>query len=167
MANTATLAVNVKISNNSLTSAQLKDVVILANFETSAQNMIPGFQYTGAWYNLMDNSTINVADVNAPINLAPGEYRIYGNKQANLAIADFEKGNQVSLYPNPVADYFTLGFKTSKVDIYSVAGQLIKTFNTNGNTEYQFSVSGLASGLYLVKTFDENNKVRAVKFIKN
>ncbi|UWY29632.1 alpha-amylase family glycosyl hydrolase [Flavobacterium sp. TR2] len=167
MANTATLTVNVKISNNSLASAQLKDVVILANFETSAQNMIPGFQYTGAWYNLMDNSTINVADVNAPINLAPGEYRIYGNKQANLAIEDFEKGNQVSLYPNPVADYFTLGFKTSKVDIYSVAGQLVKTFNANGNTEYQFSVSGLASGLYLVKTFDENNKVRAVKFIKN
>lgn len=167
MANTTTLTVNIKITNSNLTSAQLKDVVILANFETTAQNMIPGFQYTGAWYNLMDNSTINVTDVNAPISLAPGEYRIYGNKQANLAIEDFEKGNQVSLYPNPVADYFTLGFKTSKVDIYSITGQLVKTFNTNGNTEYQFSASGLASGLYLVKTFDENNKVRVVKFIKN
>ncbi|WP_343705342.1 alpha-amylase family glycosyl hydrolase [Flavobacterium sp.] len=167
MTNATTLLVNIKITNSSLTSAQLKDVVILANFETTAQNMIPGFQYTGAWYNLMDNSTINVTDVNAPISLAPGEYRIYGNKQANLAIEDFEKGNQVSLYPNPVADYFTLGFKTSKVDIYSITGQLVKTFNTNGNTEYQFSASGLASGVYLVKTFDENNKVRVVKFIKN
>ncbi|MNQ10777.1 Malto-oligosyltrehalose trehalohydrolase [compost metagenome] len=167
MTNATTLAVNIKITNSSLTSTQLKDVVILANFDTVAQNMIPGFQYTGAWYNLMDNSTINVADVNTPINLAPGEYRIYGNKQANLAIEDFEKGNQVSLYPNPVADYFTLGFKTSKVDIYSITGQLVKTFNTNGNTEYQFSVSGLTSGLYLVKTFDENNIVRVVKFIKN
>ena len=167
MTNATTLAVNIKITNSSLTSTQLKDVVILANFDTVAQNMIPGFQYTGAWYNLMDNSTINVADVNTPINLAPGEYRIYGNKQANLAIEDFEKGNQVNLYPNPVADYFTLGFKTSKVDIYSITGQLVKTFNTNGNTEYQFSVSGLTSGLYLVKTFDENNIVRVVKFIKN
>ncbi|MDQ6528201.1 alpha-amylase family glycosyl hydrolase [Flavobacterium sp. LHD-85] len=167
MANAATLTVNIKITNSNLASSQLKDVVILANFDTVAQNMIPGFQYTGAWYNLMDNSTINVADVNATINLAPGEYRIYGNKQANLAIEDFEKGNQVSLYPNPVADYFTLGFKTSKVDIYSIAGQLVKTFNTNGNMEYQFSVSGLTSGIYLVKTFDENNKVRVVKFIKN
>ncbi|MET3025091.1 alpha-amylase family glycosyl hydrolase [Flavobacterium sp. UW10123] len=167
MANTATLTVNIKITNSSLTSAQLKDVVILANFETTAQNMIPGFQYTGAWYNLMDNSTINVTNVNAPITIAPGEYRIYGNKQANLAIEDFEKGNQVSLYPNPVADYFTLGFTASKVDIYSITGQLVKTFNTNGNTEYQFSVNDLTSGLYLVKTFDENNKVRVVKFIKN
>ncbi|SCX84721.1 Por secretion system C-terminal sorting domain-containing protein [Flavobacterium anhuiense] len=167
MANATTLLVNIKITNSNLTSAQLKDVVILANFDTTAQNMIPGFQYTGAWYNLMDNSTINVTDVNAPISLAPGEYRIYGNKQANLAIEDFEKGNQVTLYPNPVADYFTLSFKTLKVDIYSITGQLVKTFNTNGNTEYQFSVSSLASGLYLVKTFDENNKVRVVKFIKN
>lgn len=167
MANATTLLVNIKITNSNLTSAQLKDVVILANFDTTAQNMIPGFQYTGAWYNLMDNSTINVTDVNAPISLAPGEYRIYGNKQANLAIEDFEKGNQVTLYPNPVADYFTLSFKTLKVDIYSITGQLVKTFNTNGNAEYQFSVSSLASGLYLVKTFDENNKVRVVKFIKN
>jgi hypothetical protein len=115
----------------------------------------------------MDNTTINVTDVNAPINLPAGEYRIYGNKTANLAIEDFEKGSQVNLYPNPVTDYFTLGFKTSKVEIYSVTGQLVKTFNTNGNTDYQFSVSSLASGLYLVKTFDEYNKLRVVKFIKN
>ncbi|GAA3726110.1 hypothetical protein GCM10022422_04390 [Flavobacterium ginsengisoli] len=167
MVNTTTLTVNIKITNSSLASTQLKDVVILANFETTAQNMIPAFQYTGAWYNLMDNSTINVTNVNTPISLAPGEYRIYGNKQANLAIEDFEKGNQVNLYPNPVSDYFTLGFATSKVDIYSIIGQLVKTFNTNGNADYQFSVSGLTSGLYLVKTFDENNKVRIVKFIKN
>ncbi len=167
MANATTLTVNIKITNSSLASAQLKDVVILANFDTTAQNMVPGFQYTGAWYNLMDNSTINVADVNAPINLAPGEFRIYGNKQANLAIEDFEKGSQVTLYPNPVADYFTLGFKASKVDIYSITGQLVKTFNTDGNADYQFSVSGLTSGLYLVKAFDENSKVRVAKFIKN
>ncbi|PBI93646.1 Malto-oligosyltrehalose trehalohydrolase [Flavobacterium sp. ACN2] len=162
-----TLTLNVKITNANLTSAQLKDVLILANFDTSAQNISTGFPYTGIWYNLMDNTTINVTDVNAPINLPAGEYRIYGNKTANLAIEDFEKGSQVNLYPNPVADYFTLGFITSKVEIYSVTGQLVKTFNTNGNTDYKFSVSNLASGLYLVKAFDEYNKVRVVKFIKN
>lgn len=159
--------VNIKITNSNLSSTQLKDVVILANFDVTAQNMIPGFQYTGSWYNLMDNTTINVTDVNAPVSLAPGEYRIYGNKQANLAIEDFEKGNMVSLYPNPVSNYFTLNFPSSKVQIYSVAGQLVKTFDTNGNTDFQFSVSDLTSGLYLVKTLDENNKVRVVKFIKN
>ncbi len=159
--------VNIKITNSNLASTQLKDVVILANFDTSAQNLTPGFQYTGMWYNLMDNTTVNVTDVNAPINLSPGEYRIYGNKQANLAIENFEKGNAVSLYPNPVADYFTLNFAASKVQIYSVTGQLVKTYNTNGNADFQFLVSDLTSGLYLVKSLDENNKVRVVKFIKN
>ncbi|MBB4800453.1 1,4-alpha-glucan branching enzyme [Flavobacterium nitrogenifigens] len=158
--------VNIKITNASLTATQLKDVVILANFDTTAQNVATGFPYVGAWYNLMDNTTINVTDVNAPINLPPGEYRIYGNKQANLAIENFEKGNAVSLYPNPVADYFTLNFVASKVQIYAVTGQLVKIFNTNGNTDFQFSVSDLNTGLYLVKTLDENNKVQVVKFIK-
>lgn len=167
MSNANTLAVNIKITNSSLTAAQLKDVVILANFDVTTQSMVPAFQYTGTWYNLMDNTTINVTDVNAAISLVPGEYRIYGNKQANLAIENFEKGNAVSLYPNPVADYFTLNFAASKVDVYSVSGQLVKTYNANGNADFQFSVSGLTSGLYLVKAFDENNNVRVAKFIKN
>lgn len=167
MTNANSLNVNIKITNAALTSTQLKDVVILANFDTTAQNIATGFPYTGNWYNLMDNTIINVTDVNAPINLPAGEYRIYGNKQANLAIENFEKGNAVSLYPNPVADYFTLNFAASKVQIYSVTGQLVKTYNTNGNADFQFSVSDLTSGLYLVKTLDENNKVRVVKFIKN
>ncbi|PBJ13139.1 alpha-amylase family glycosyl hydrolase [Flavobacterium sp. ACN6] len=167
MTDANSLTISIKIENPSLTAAQLKNVLILANFDTTAQNVAAGFPYAGTWYNLMDNTTINVADVNAPINLLPGEYRIYGNQTANLAIDDFEKGNSVSLYPNPVADYFTLGFAASKVEIYSITGQLVKTFNTNGNADFQFSVSDLVSGLYVVKTFNENNKVQVVKFIKN
>jgi len=167
IANTNSLTVNIKITNSSLVATQLKDVVILANFDLTAQNLIPQFQYTGTWYNLMDNTTVNIADVNAPINLAPGEYRIYGNKQANLAIENFAKGNTMSLYPNPVADYFTLNAVASKVEIYSITGQLVKIYNTNGNADFQFSVSDLTSGLYLVKTLDENNKVQVAKFIKN
>ncbi|KAF2079495.1 alpha-amylase family glycosyl hydrolase [Flavobacterium sharifuzzamanii] len=166
MNNAATLAVNIKITNSSLTSAQLKDVLILANFDTTAQNIATGFPYAGTWYNLMDNTTITVTDVNAPINLPAGEYRIYGNKVANLAIEDFEKGNAVNLYPNPVADYFTLNAGFVKVQIYSVSGQLVKTFNSNGDVGSQFGVSELQSGLYIVKASDENNKTQMMKFIK-
>lgn len=118
--------VNIKITDANLSSSQLKDVLILANFDTTAQNIPTGFPYAGTWYNLMDNSNIVVTDVNAPINLPPGGYRIYGNKTANLAIEDFERGNSVSLYPNPVADYFVLNTGFVKVQIYSVSGQLVK-----------------------------------------
>ncbi|KRB54213.1 alpha-amylase family glycosyl hydrolase [Flavobacterium sp. Root186] len=158
--------VNIKITNASLASTQLKDVVILANFATSAQNVATGFPYTGTWYNLMDNTTINVTDVNAAINLPAGEYRIYGNKTANLAIEDFEKGNAVSLYPNPVSNYFTLNTAFTKVQVYSISGQLVKSFASNGNADFQFGVSELQTGLYVVKASDENNKVQVMKFIK-
>ena len=166
MASVNSLSVNIKITNDNLSSTQLKDVLILANFDVTAQNVATGFKYAGTWYNLMDNTTINIIDVNAPINIPAGEYRIYGNKQASLAIADFEKGNTVNLYPNPVSDYFTLNIKTNKVQIYAISGQLVKSFNTNGNSDFQFGVSELKTGLYIVKAIDENGKIQAMKFIK-
>jgi 1,4-alpha-glucan branching enzyme len=120
MANTTTLTVNIKITNGALAATQLKDVLILTNFDVTAQNVATGFQYTGTWYNLMDNTPITVTDVNATMNLGPGEYRIYGNKTANLAIQEFEKGSSVNLYPNPVLNYFTLNISETKVQVYSI-----------------------------------------------
>ena len=114
----------------------------------------------------MDNTTINVTDVNTAINLPAGEYRIFGNKTANLAIEDFEKGNTVSLYPNPVSNYFTLNTAFTKVQVYSISGQLVKSFASNGNADFQFGVSELQTGMYIVKASDENNKVQVMKFIK-
>ncbi|URC14093.1 alpha-amylase family glycosyl hydrolase [Flavobacterium sp. B183] len=166
IANTNSLSVNIKITNSALSSTQLKDVLIVANFDVTAQNVPTGFQYTGTWYNLMDNTTINVADVNAPLNLPAGEYRIYGNKAANLAITDFEKGSAVHLYPNPVSDYFTLNVPVSKVQVYAVSGQLVKSFNAKGNRDSQFAVNDLKTGLYLVKAVDENGHTQVMKFVK-
>ncbi|MEN2399783.1 alpha-amylase family glycosyl hydrolase [Flavobacterium sp. MC2016-06] len=167
IASANSLSVNIKITNAALASTQLKDVLIIANFDVTTQSVATGFQYTGTWYNLMDNTTINVTDASAAISLAAGEYRIYGNKQANLAIEKFEKGNTVSLYPNPVSNYFTLNFKTSKVQVYAISGQLVKTYTPNGNSDYQFGVSDLKTGIYIVKAFDENDNMQVVKFIKN
>ncbi|UTN05699.1 alpha-amylase family glycosyl hydrolase [Flavobacterium bizetiae] len=164
--NSNSLTVNIKITNAGLASTQLKDVVILANFDVTAQNVATGFPYTGIWYNLMDNTTLNVTDINAPINLPPGEYRIYGNKTANLAIEDFEKESTVNLYPNPVSDYFTLNTAVAKVQVYSISGQLVKSFASNGNVDFQFGVSELQTGLYIIKASDESGKTQVMKFVK-
>lgn len=166
MANTSSLYPNIKITNAALNSTQLKDILIIANFNVTTQNVATGFSYPGTWYNLMDNTTINVTDVNAVISIPAGEFRIYGNKQASLAIEDFEKGNSVSLYPNPVSNYFTLNFTAVKVEIYAVTGQLVKSFATNGNPDFQFGVSDLKPGLYIVKALNDNNEAQVIKFIK-
>ncbi|WP_269234444.1 alpha-amylase family glycosyl hydrolase [Flavobacterium flavigenum] len=166
MANTSSLYPNIKITNSALSSGQLKDVLIFANFNVTTQNVATGFSYPGTWYNLMDNTTINVTDVNAVMSIPPGEFRIYGNKQASLAIEDFEKGNALSLYPNPVSNYFTLNFTAVKVEIYAITGQLVKSFTHNKNADFQFGVSDLKPGLYIVKALNENNEAEVIKFIK-
>ncbi|MCI9845211.1 alpha-amylase family glycosyl hydrolase [Flavobacterium pectinovorum] len=166
MANTSSLYPNIKITNTALNSTQLKDVLIIANFNVTPQNIATGFSYPGTWYNLMDNSTINVTDVNAIISIPAGEFRIYGNKQASLAIEDFEKGNSVSLYPNPVSNYFTLNIISKKIEIYTITGQLTKSFTNNENLDFQYNVNDLKPGLYIVKALDNNNEVQIIKFIK-
>jgi hypothetical protein len=158
---------NIKITNSALASSQLKDVLILANFNVTTQNMATGFPYTGQWYNLMDNTAITVNNVSDPITIPPGEYRIYGNKTAFLAIADYEKTPTIVLYPNPASDYFTLNETTSKVQIFSITGQLMKSFDANKTAGTQFSVSDLNQGLYIVKTFDDNNEMKVLKLLKN
>ncbi len=87
--NTSSLYPNIKITNGALPDTQLKDVLILANFDVTAQNVATGFPYTGIWYNLMDNSSINVTNVNAPIAIPAGGYKVYGNKKSLLADKEF------------------------------------------------------------------------------
>lgn len=166
VSNTNSLFPNIAITNSALSSTQLKDVLIVANFDVTAQNVATGFPYTGTWYNLMDNTTINVVNTTAPINIPPGEFRIYGNQQVLLAIEDFEKPNTITLYPNPVSDYFTLNVFSSKVEIYSLSGQLVKGFLDKGNKMTKFSVSELNTGLYIVKVTDDINKTQVMKFLR-
>ncbi|MBG6062203.1 hypothetical protein IWX83_001999 [Flavobacterium sp. CG_9.1] len=165
--NSSSLFPNIKITNSALASSQLKDVLIVANFNVIPQNVPSGFPYTGTWYDLMDNTSINVISTSAAITLQPGEFKIYGNKSASLAIADYEKAPSIVLYPNPASNYFTLNEPIAKVQIFSITGQMVKSFEASQAAGYHFSISDLNQGLYIVKTFDENNRIKVLKFLKN
>ncbi|MDN3671601.1 alpha-amylase family glycosyl hydrolase [Flavobacterium branchiarum] len=166
VSNSNSLSPNIKITNSALATTQLKDVLILTNFDVTDKAVATGFPYAGVWYNLMDNTSINVTNVAATIAIPAGEFRIYGNKRALLAIEDFEKPNGITLYPNPVTDYFTLSAPVLNVAIYSLSGQLVKRFSGNAKLTSEFSVSELSSGLYFVKATDENNNTEVLKFLK-
>jgi len=155
------------IYDNTLPSTQLKNVVVLCNFSVANLSMIPAFPYTGTWYNLMDNTSINVTDVNATIAINSGQFLIYGNKLATtLATSDVEITKAISLSPNPTSNYFTINTSTSKVQIFSLTGQLVKSYMNNFTNESQFEISDLNKGIYLVKATDQSNRESTLKLIK-
>lgn len=154
------------IFDNALPSTQLKNVVVLANFSVANLTIVPSFPYAGTWYNLMDNSSINVTDVNAPIAINAGQYFVYGNKLPNLSISDNEITKTISLSPNPTTNYFTLSANTNNVEIYSMTGQLVKIFKSNFSSESQFEIGDLTNGIYLVKVNDTSDREVTLKLVK-
>ncbi len=160
------LTPKIYVWDDNLPITQLKNVVILSNFNVTDQNIVPSFPYTGTWYNLMDNTTIDVTDVNATILIAAGDFKIYGNKPSSLGVTNFALSQDIYLYPNPSSTYFTINTNTSKVEIYSITGQLVKSFNTNQTKDSQFNVSDLNKGVYFVKALNEKNEVKVMKLFK-
>ena len=155
------------IFDNALPISTLKNVVVLANFYTSNININPSFPFVGTWYNLMDNTSINVTDVNATLSIPAGQCLIYGNQPAtNLANKTFEFNNAIAIYPNPTSTNFVLNSFVSKVNLYSITGQLVKEFNGGFDGSYNFDIQDLISGIYIVKVTDENKVEKSFKLIK-
>jgi hypothetical protein len=162
----------IHIFDNNLASNQLKYVVVLANFDTSNTTINPNFPTTGytypmTWYDLMDNNAPVV--INNPtdvISVNSGRFRVFGNKPATLSSDDFETiQNNITVYPNPTKNSFALTQDASKVEIYNIAGQLIKTFN-NVISNQQLDSTHLETGLYLIKITDTNGISQTKKMLK-
>ena len=157
----------VYVYNNSFPSTQLKNVVIITNFSVATQNVNPSFPYTGNWYNLMDNTPYVVTNATATISLPPGGFRVYGNQPATtLGNNEFNPINKISLFPNPTSGLFTINGEVAKVQVFSITGQLVKSFNAISSEGYQFDINDLNKGVYLVKAFDVNNSTKTMKLIK-
>lgn len=154
------------VYDDALPSTQLKNVVVISNFSVAAQNVNPSFPYAGTWYNLMDNTpiTITAATLTTPINLPPGQFRIYGNRLPTLSTDQFEPMAHIHLYPNPASNTFALSGEPAKVEVYSMTGQLVKSFETQPDSQYD--ISDLNTGLYIVKTIDANQGAKTLRLIK-
>jgi 1,4-alpha-glucan branching enzyme len=160
-----TLEPKIYIYDNAASSSTLKNVVILSNFNVTTVNVTPNFPYTGTWYNLMDNTTLNVTNTTDPISIEAGGFRIYGNQPAALSTESFNALKFVTLTPNPSTYYFSINTNLSKVLVYSMTGQLVKSFQDTLKSDV-YQISDLKSGVYLVKVFDTDNNEKTLKLIK-
>lgn len=75
---------------------------------------------------------------------------LYAYMDPALATENFQlDDSKITLYPNPSNNYFELSGDVSieKVEIYSLQGQLVKSFEAQN----QYDVSNLSKGMFLVK----------------
>ncbi|WP_192820568.1 DUF4961 domain-containing protein [Rufibacter sp. LB8] len=90
-----------------LQDASMK-VAVLGNFGVTAGSIDPKFQNTGTWYEYGTGQTLSVTNLNQPITLQPGEYRLYTSVKVNdKGVVTSVKENvnslteQLAVYPNP------------------------------------------------------------------
>ena len=148
-------------------ATNIKQITIIGNFGVTTQNVIPNFQQTGTWFNLLDNnSTINVTNTTAQISLAPGEFKVYADMPATLSTDDdlFLLADNIMAYPNPTTDSFQLNKETNHVIIYDITGKMVKEFKGNFSSNKLFSVKNLEQGLYFVKINKNNFSLKLVKY---
>ncbi|MBN8566908.1 MAG: T9SS type A sorting domain-containing protein [Flavobacteriales bacterium] len=154
------------IFDNALPTTQLKNVVVLANFSVDTQNINPSFPYTGIWYDLMTDAQVNITNTTATISLAPGEFKVYGNRLPTLSTDNIVFANEFSIVPNPTTDVFSISVPTSKVELYTITGQLVRKFEASFDENHTFSIEDLTSGIYFVKAIDNQGRENTMKLIK-
>lgn len=95
---------------------------------------------------------------------------LYVYNCSTLAVEDVKKQNGISVFPNPTSGFITIqntrNSDLKTVEIYNVAGQLIKNFKLNsGTNKASMDMSQLLNGTYIlkVKSESENNTVKVIK----
>jgi hypothetical protein len=89
----------------------------------------------------------------------------------NKEIVPTAVAGEVSIYPNPTRDNFTLELTASQVGemsmtIYNINGAMVRTKNvqlTEGNNVINEDVSSLSSGIYFVQIYNASNGETVVK----
>lgn len=96
--------------------------------------------------------------------------QVYG--QLNVStITDQEKAKveiEISIYPNPATEYFTLNSQSSvqKLTIHNIIGKEVKTFEVNDDNRY--NVSALKKGIYVIRIFDQDDQlIKALRLSKS
>jgi 1,4-alpha-glucan branching enzyme len=146
-------------------ATELKHVTIIGNFGVTTQNINPNFQQTGNWFSLLENNAeINVTDVNTPISLAPGEFKVYGSSAATLSNGDDLFNNtKIVAYPNPSENYFKINTETNHILIFDLNGKKVKEFKGNFKADASFSIQNLESGIYFVKSNTNSFPLKLIK----
>ena len=158
----------IEIFDSSIPVSELKHVIILSNFDVVPQTVNTDFPagVSTTWYDLMDSSgnTI-ISELTTSITIPAGQFRIFGNQPSTLSSDDFDF-DAINLYPNPTKTSFNINTNTTNINIYDITGKSVKLFEGNFDRSYNFDISDLKSGIYLVHITNDTNQKQTTKLIK-
>lgn len=160
------LTPRIDIFNTSIPDTQLRNVIVLANFDVVAQSINTNFPITGEWVDLMD-ATNNTTYSASSITLQPGEFKIFGNQSSALSAEDLNLDQELKLYPNPTKNNFSITKSVKEVLIFDVTGKMVKRFNKINLENNIYNTSNLKKGIYFVRLQNKANKILTKKLIIN
>lgn len=136
-------------------------VTVLGNFGVVEGDMSPNFQQTGTWHEFFTGDTLVVSNVNQPITMQPGEYRLYATVPFDLpgpptrirpissAVTPPHK-----VYPNPSSSGFAFSWDAEEaseatIEIINLHGQPMyrKVLTTHSGPNSLFWNGNTASGI--------------------
>lgn len=159
----------IDIFDTSIPSTELRNVIILANFDVNTQTVSTNFPsgITTTWYDLMDpTGNTTVSNSTTSISIPAGQFRILGNQPSNALSLEEELLSTFRLYPNPTTSNFSINANVSKLEIYDLSGKMVKAFEGDLTKTNTFNISSLKTGMYIVKVENNNNQTMTTKLVK-
>lgn len=145
---------------------QEMSVTIIGNFDVQTGAINPNFQFAGTWHDHFNDVEVTVSDVNAEIELAPGEFRMYTSKKldspAFLSLGENQskENTSVFVYPNPTSGPITLALALESPDHYQAHIR-----NVQGQTLAQIELGRLNSGFHSVPISAANELPAGLYFL--
>jgi 1,4-alpha-glucan branching enzyme len=150
-----------------VSSGDTSHLIVVGNFDVNSQTANISFQTSGTWYDYLGNTTFSSTGTAQSINLQPGEFHVFVNRNVNNVVATpvidvpwNEATLEVKAYPNPINADFTLEVKlpqSGKVtaDLYNSLGQYVETlyngFLIKGARQLAVKKPKLSKGIYYLK----------------
>lgn len=163
---------------------------VVGNFDVISSTGTVTFSNAGTWYNYLGKDSIIATGDAQNITLAPGEYKVYINKNLNDTATSSSGGNTGGnvdtttgnlIYPNPVINnsavikYTLIASSSVNLSLFNSMGQNLGTFNLGNKSSGVYTITlnqlplnvySLANGVYFFKINSSNNSSH-ISFLVN
>jgi 1,4-alpha-glucan branching enzyme len=150
-----------------VSSGDSSKLLVVGNFDVTIQSASISFPSAGTWFDYLQNTTFTATGSNQNVNLSPGEFHVYVNRNVNnVAVTPVSNipwtGTtlEAKVYPNPITSTYMLEVSLPaagnlRADLYNVTGQFMATlhdqFHSKGDHQLKMNALKLNRGNYFIK----------------